>query len=230
MKKVGLFAVGFVLAIGLLVGAPGMAKADATFVGLSGPGSVTGFNSYVFSSIVSPTSTLSINEGADLNASKPYKGVVPAWQLTDGAPGDYTYIENGKIAIKGNQLTFSGEFVDQTFTTVGGKTTFGWAVATPGAFSINGTLTGFAVTTAPSGNNYGWTVTLANGVAAGLSNESFLVSDGAFTGSVGFSSTGSTFSHVTTSGSLSAVPVPPALLLFAPGLFGLIGMRKRFNV
>jgi hypothetical protein len=28
---------------------------------------------------------------------------------------------------------------------------------------------------------------------------------------------------------LSAVPLPPALLLFAPGLLGLIGIRKRFN-
>jgi len=54
MKKVGLFAVSFILAIGLLAGAPGVAKATTIATGVQ----LTGYPGVILSGTITPTSGL----------------------------------------------------------------------------------------------------------------------------------------------------------------------------
>ena len=193
------------MVLALLAAAPGTAKATPIAA----------------ASILQGTSDTSIKNGGDTivvtetNAS---------WELI----GEKS---NGKIigspvVITDGVMKFNTNTDKVTFTgSIGGN-----------SFSVKGSLSDYSL----SSNNlyYSWDVSFAGAQVKGLND--VLLLDGspfrlvdAYAGSINIdqniNSPVSGPSDVNFNVSrVSSVPVPPALLLFAPGLFGLIGIRKRF--
>ena len=199
MKKI-LFAItGFIMALALVVAAPGVAGATATTVTLSGPGSAN-YSSYSWNA-----GSLTITE-APLIA-----GIIPAWILVDVPDNLGVWVTNGVIQITGTGITLSGTLEKLS----------GFAVE--GSFTdVPGTLSAFT-----NNNGYTWDASFQS--LAALSTPIFTVPAGTFTGSLGFSTHGGPSTAVSFSSNLTLVPIPPAVMLFAPGLLCLIGIRKRLK-
>ena len=200
MKRI-LFAIGFILAIGLLVGAPGTAKADAISLTMSGPGSAN-YSGYTWN-----TGSLTITEAAPVVFGS---FAIPAWTLVDTTDNLGVWITNGTIQITGTSVTLSGGLESGAFLPVGSFT------------NVPGTLLAFT-------NNSGYTWNTSFPSLTALSSPVFSVSSGTFRGSLGFSTNGSASTAVSLSSNVAVVPIPPALMLFAPALLGLVGIRKRLK-
>ena len=97
MKQILFGIAGIMMALALVVGAPGTAKATATAVTLSGPGNADYNSSYRFSG-----GNLTITEGTS------EYGVVPAWMFADTTDGTAVWVTNGVIKITGATVTLSG--------------------------------------------------------------------------------------------------------------------------
>ncbi|MGD0488598.1 MAG: hypothetical protein ABSB94_15565 [Syntrophorhabdales bacterium] len=197
MKRIGLFAVGFILAIGLLVGGPGVARATPVnaFEIIDNGASITSISGNLY------TATERSNDWA-----------LSGYDATGNQIGGNVTITLGTLVFNNatGAATFSGD--------IGG---------TP--FTVTGTVNNFKTTSVGKVQNYGWLLQIPD--ASALSNSQFNVT-GAYSGSVSFLQTAahpvSGFSSVGLDVT-SAVPLPPSMLLFAPGLLGLIGIRKRFK-
>ena len=199
MKRTLFGILGLMVALALAAGAPGMAGATpvATTITLSGPGSAD-FSSYTWN-----TGSLTITEAA------PIAGIVPAWMLVDTSDNLGAYVTNGTVQITGTQVFLTGTLESLTSS------------ATVGSFTdVPGTLLAFT-----NNNGYTWNASFPSLTALG--NTVFGVSSGTFKGSLGFSSNGTTSPAVSMSSNLTAVPIPPAVLLLCPGLLCLAALRKR---
>jgi len=248
MKRIGLFVFSVVLAIGLLAGAPGVAKAI-------------------------PTTTVDFNDGSNpppvAGEGINYNGIGGNLFGTN-LPVEYTHIEylgaplttitNGILNFNTGALVSSG--------IIGGATQY-WIFApnySPAALQITGTVgtytgvlyqaemlgstvvtTGIlpnqdgSMTLTETGQTLGGPGSFINPAvltALGLSPTSVLsatypgdytVTFAAYTNLVGNSISWDNLSGGHVQAPLAAVPVPPSLLLFAPALLGLIGIRKRFK-
>ncbi len=194
MKKIGLFAVGFILAIGLLVGAPGTAKATTANVVIE-----LGIANTVLGSGTITANAEGFWEIAGYGNQNPSSFLGAA------------FISGGAIVLNpgANTVEFSGNVI-------GG-----------GHFDITGALTNFS-TPSPTTSYYSGVVGFSSLTA--LSNFSFsLAGPYAGTLSIDQNAAGVTSGISTTSMNVSHVPVPPSVLLFVPGLLGLVGIRKRIK-
>jgi hypothetical protein len=194
MKKIGLFAVGFILAIGLLAGAPGTAKATTANVVID-----LGISNTVLGS-----GTITANE-------------VGFWEL-EGFKNQNPSSFIGATLITGGAIEFNpgAKTIEFSGNVVGG-----------GHFDVTGALTHFS-TPSPTISYYSGVVDFPS--LATLSNFAFSLK-GPYAGSVSIdqNAAGVTSGISTASMNVSSVPVPPSVLLLAPGLLGLVGMRKRLK-
>jgi hypothetical protein len=195
MKRVGLYACSFVLAMSVLIGGPGMARAIPVMTQAD-----FGGTSYFSQS----GSLITVTEESP---------VTNPWyvEATNGNDDLVAFVTGGKI-----------EFDNVAET-----------VAFYGNLSTGGTLTGLVGTLSNSGQNsdyYSWAV-LFTGLS-NLNNGSFTMLDGIYQGGISIDLSGSsnalgTFSSF--SSSVTFVPIPASALLFAPGLLGLLGTRRRLK-
>jgi hypothetical protein len=200
MKKIGLLAVGFILAIGLLAGTAGVAKALPIGTDLQ----LAGFSSVA---LVGPIATgiVTITETNPLGGS-PWSVVVS----NAGGPVAVATVANGSIVLNNTTdiATFTGNLSNSA--------------------SLN--LTGTVALLAAQSGYYSWNLTFPAATMTNLNVAgSYAMAFETFTGGVSVDLSKNP-SFNSTSAAVSAVPIPPALMLFAPALLGLIGMRKRFKV
>jgi hypothetical protein len=198
MKKIGLLAVGFILAIGLLVGAPGTAKA------------------------VSIAAMESIMDGASITSTGPNTVTAIARSGALWTVEGYDAAGNalGYVQINSGQLAFNNLTNTVVFT--------GSVVSGPPTFTVTGTINNYSGP-GPTQQYYSWNVVFSS--LSVFDNSPVFTYSGAYGGGIGiYQTTGSPITGKSSVGyDVSSVPVPPSLLLLAPGLLGLIGMRKRFK-
>jgi len=226
-----LFAIaGFTMVLALVVAAPGTAGAIplATSLSLGGSAVVTGYGGYNFGD------SLTMSEGADKVITldvgpETLVTRLPAWTLTDSSAGlqPSVTVTGATFSISGNQVALAGNWTIPNVSTaiIGGVTTETWGYTAGTPFSVTGTLSGFT-----NDKGYTWNVVFPNLTPLGAAgNGAFLVAGEPFSGSIGFSTSGNGATFVALSSQLAAVPIPPALVLLAPALLGLAGIRKRFK-
>ena len=195
MKKIGLFAVGFILAIGLLVGAPGTAKATTANVVIE-----LGIANTVLGSGTITANAEGFWEIAGYGNQNPSSFLGAA------------FISGGAIVLNpgANTVEFSGNVI-------GG-----------GHFDITGALTNFSTPSPPRPA----TTAALSASRASRRSPIFRSASPALTRELcplTRTLPGVTSGISTTSMNVSHVPVPPSVLLFAPGLLGLVGIRKRIK-
>ncbi len=216
MNKSLLTIAGFMMVLALVAAAPGTARAVpfATVLTLDGPsvsqGSYTSGNAWV------------IKEGPDSPVPIPGIGAIPipAWVITAWnslTPIITDPVSGGIITISGSTIEITGRIIGLSFPS--GK-----------SFDITGILVNPASGSNSYGSYYSWLVTFANvaNPINGLGNGDFSVA-GTYGGGIALTATGGLDLFTLSSTISTTVPAPSALLLFAPGLLGLIGMRKRFK-
>ena len=208
MKRVLLALTGFAIVLAFVATAPGTAGAGAvaTSLSLSGPSTTTGaYTSGGIWTISESTSMIYI------------PGVgwypLPTWTIAgSNNSGSLVteYISGGQITISPTAST-----INITGTIQDGSQNGVW-------FTATGALTNYKNST----GYYSWDATFTN--LAGLSNAGFSVGAAPFGGGASFTASGGPNLY-TLSSTLSAVPIPSALLLFAPALLALVGIRKRLK-
>ncbi len=200
MKRILFGIAGIMMALAIVVGAPGMAGATP----------VAAYETIGFGASTTAVSGTTITVTPRLSNNTPVLWTLQGWDAASNEIGEVS-IQSGKLAFdnSANEVEFTG-------TIVGGP-----------SFDVFGALSEYS---GPSAGNhyYTWNVMFSN--LSSLSNAVFTVS-GAYTGSVSVEQTGKSLYTGSSAANLdvSSVPLPSALLLFAPGLFGLIGMRKRLH-
>lgn len=206
MKKLLFGVSGILFAVALVLTAPGAAKAvTVTSLGFYGSSTASDYATYAF-----PTGTINLTEGLSVTYPPPI-GTLTAWMIEDPQAGLGAFItgENGTgqatISITGTSLAPAR--VEMKGSVIGGSN-----------FDIIGWLTSFT-------NNSGYTWDVYFPSLTALDNSQFTFSNSPYAGSLGFSSSGN--DTVALSTQVSTVPVPSALILFAPSLLGLIAMRRR---
>lgn len=129
-------------------------------------------------------------------------------------------------SLLGGVTILGGDIILNTSTNTA---TFSGTIGT-NAFDVAGILTSYH--TPPSNNTsyYSWDIMFPN--LAALSNSTFALS-GPYSGSISVQQETFTptlgLSAVSLAVSSAPVPVPPSVLLLAPGLLGLVGIRKRIK-
>jgi hypothetical protein len=206
-----LFAIaGFMMALAVVAAAPGTAGATpiaATSLDLVGASLTTG--TYAWGD------NWTVLEGPDTTIRIPGLGQtsIPAWTITGSDTSGLLVtdpVSGGTLVITGTTIKITGTIVDASPSGV--------------SFTMNGTLSNFKNSSYDS-----WDVTFKN--LTGLSNTDFSVVDtgGIYAGSISVTTSGEIHSISALSSTITSVPISSALLLLAPGLLGLIGMRKRLK-
>jgi hypothetical protein len=199
---------GFMMALALVAAAPGTARATAiaaTSLNLVGASLTAG--TYAWGD------NWTVLEGPDATIRIPGLGQVPipAWTITGSDNSGLLItdpVSGGMLVITGPTIKITGTIVDGSPSGV--------------SFTMNGTLSNFKTSSYDS-----WDVTFKG--LTGLSNTDFSVAGGIYAGSISLTTTGGIHSISALGSTISSVPIPSALLLFAPGLLGLMGMRKRLK-
>ena len=162
MNRVLFSITGFMMALALVVVAPGTATAIpiATSLSFGGSAVVTGYGSYNFGD------SLTMSEGADkvITLSVGPETLIttlPAWTLTDSSAGlqPSVTVTGAMFSISGNQVTFAGDWTipNNSIVTIGGVTTEAWGYTAGTPFSVTGTLSDFT-----NDKGYTWNVVFPN--------------------------------------------------------------------
>jgi len=234
MKKLGFVVFSLALAIGLLIGGQGVAKADylldfsgAQVVGIGNNGVITTSGS------VATGTNIPINGMmfyTDPSAPQTYVVSSTSYKATEQVGMTTVLVNVGYLDFTLNKSTGVGSFsIEGTIPTLFSSSS--------DVLLLSGTFSGDA--------NSSWTAVgksiavLATGTdqpgsamatALGISSVGQFSLDAFFTGgSKGTGVTAAKYIVNSTDIQSSAVPVPPSALLFAPGLLGLVGIRKRFK-
>jgi hypothetical protein len=211
MKRISLFIVCSALAMGLLAGMPGVAKADIVDLDFAVTGlSFTSIPTGVPQSVAGTVTVGSL----DVNGS-PYSGSVNGSLLFSGTTtsSPSTGVYNFSTASDG--ITLSADVGGSTVSFTGGLTSAGAGQVT--------TISPLSIAAGP----FTGTLTIPDSLAAQWSVGPSSTSYGSFYSYdvTGVAAGGDVTFDVS---SVSSVPLPSALLLLAPGL-GLLGMRKRIT-
>ncbi len=201
MKRLLFGIAGIMMALAVVIGAPGMAGATP----------IAAYETIGFGPSTTATGTDTVTVTPRLSYGSPVLWTLQGWDAAGNEIGDVS-VSNGELVF--NNLTNQVEFTGQI-------------VGSSASFDVLGALSNYS---GPSASNhyYTWNVVFSN--LSSLSNAVFTAS-GAYVGSVSIEQTGKSLYTGNSAANLdvSSVPLPSALLLFAPGLFGLIGMRKRLH-
>ena len=208
MKRVLLALTGFTLALALAAGVPGtaLAGAIATSLSMSGPSTTTGAYTSGGTWTISESTSMLYIPGLGWYP-------LPTWTIAgSNNSGSLVteYISGGQITISPTAST-----INITGTIQDGSPYGVW-------FTATGALTNYK----NSAGYYSWDTTFMN--LTGLSNAGFSVGAAPFGGGTSFTAGGGP-NFYTLSSTLSAVPIPSALLFFAPALLALVGIRKRLK-
>jgi hypothetical protein len=200
MRKMLFTFAGVMMVLALTLAGPGTAGALPIATDLQ----LAGFSSI---GVVGPIATgiVTITETNPLGGS-PWSVVVS----DAGGPIAVATVTNGSIVLNNSTdvATFSGTLSNSA--------------------TLN--LTGTVALLAAQSGYYSWNLTLPAATMTSLNvSGAYAMASTTFTGGLSVDLSHNNSLNSTSAAVSSVVPVPPALLLFAPGLLGLIGIRRRLN-